>query len=261
MKNFISSLILSVVLLPVLAQNTPITIYYSTVKMPASMWPEYYRSMDTKIVAEDMAQLLSEACNTTIKTAAYQNQSGNGIYLLLDDALKLTGNESSIINSDGKTQLTIKARFVTGLSYGVYTYLDQLGFRFYLPGKQWNYIPAIKSPITTPFKNTVFKPSFKLRMFTPSGAMPRVKGLDENGRLQKEWHEWYRRNRMGADYLTLGGHIGEMFNAAHQADIEKDPKILAPIKEKRGYDMGGKIDPTYPKGIQLFGDYITKQYQ
>lgn len=240
--------------------NTRVPIYYQTVDLSQMPWPEYYKRMDTKLIAEDMAQLLQQACRGfQFDVQAWSGQSGNGIFLLLDRKPATNEEERCLVTGNGSSQLRFSAAYLTGLSYGVYSYLDRLGFRFYLPGNNWTHIPTLSSPFSASLRNIGFQPSFKHRMFTPSGAMPRVKGLDEAGLLEKQWHDWYRRNRMGSAHLILGGHVGESFNLENRAALEADLTILAPFQGKRQFHIGAKLDPTNPRGIALFEDWILKK--
>lgn len=242
------------------ATNQRVTIYYQSVDLTQMPWPEYYKRMDSKLIAEDLALLLQQACSGwSFDPQVWNGQSGNGIYLLLDRKPGLDEEERCVVTGNGTSQLRFSAAYLTGLSYGVYSYLDRLGFRFYLPGNDWNRIPHLRSPFSATMRQVRFQPTFKHRMFTPSGAMPRVKGLDESGVLEKQWHDWYRRNRMGSAHLILGGHVGESFNLENRAALEADLTMLAPFQGKRQFHIGAKLDPTNPRGIALFEEWILKK--
>ena len=100
-----------------------------------------------------------------------------------------------------------------------------------------------------------------MRMYSASGGTPLVKGLDENRKIEKDWGTWHQRNRMGCDYITIGGHIGEAFNIAHRKEIESDSNIVAPSKGKRIYKVSSKLDPTYKKGVDMFADWIVDGFK
>ncbi len=245
------------------AQGDKNKIYYSSTKQAPYIWNRYYYYFHPKILAQDLADLLNQATGKSYTIAEYDKSATKGIFLLLDSTSKLSNNEAATINSDGINFVKISAKYATGISYGLYTYLEKLGYKFYMPGKVWTIIPQLQSIYIGKKYNEIWKPFFKHRVFATSGAFANVKNLDENGTTlpEAEWVTWYRRNRMGSEFINMGGHIGELFNITHQKEIEADPTILAPINGKRQYSVEGKIDPTNNKGVNMFINWIISQYK
>jgi hypothetical protein len=247
-------------LLPVLAQ--PITVYYTPVQKPAIVWDEYHYTFDPKDLAEDMAALLQQATGIPMVAAPYHSKAVTGIFLLLDSTEKYSAREAAVVSCNGSNILRIVSRYANGLSYGAYTYLDKLGFKFYLPGKAWTIVPKLASAFNKPIAQQEWKPYFKHRTCGISGGMAGVTGLDEKRNNTMEWYKWYRRNRMGSEYMGIAGHIGELFNMMHQKEIEKDPSIVAPEDgTNRKYSLSAKLDPLNEKGINLFANWIVQQYK
>lgn len=241
------------------AQTSSIPIYYSPVDMPASLKTNYYGQFDTRLIADDLASLLRQATGQSFTTMPYKTTAVNGIFLLLDSTSAYSSNEAGTLESDGVNFIRIKARYTTGISYSMYSWLEQLGFRFYLPGDEWTIIPSLRSVFNKSILKKIYKPYFRLRMFNASGGIFPVKGLDENSANEKDWKKWYMRNRMGCDYISIDGHIGEYFNIVHKKQIEQDPTILAPSNGKRQYNEEGKLDPTNKKAVALFSDWIVDE--
>lgn len=242
------------------AQGNITPIYYSTVEMPASLKTNYYGQFDPKILAADLSLLLTKSTGRSFTPMPYSGEK-KGILLLLDNDFKNESNEAGEIESNGKDLVRIRGRYTTGISYAMYSWLEQLGFRFYLPGEEWTIIPSLRSIFSDPIARKIYKPAFKLRMFNPSGGIFPVKGLDEDSQNEKDWQLWHRRNRMGSDFISIDGHIGEYFNIVHKKEIEKDPGILAPTNGKRQYHVEGKLDPTNKKGVTLFSDWIVSEFK
>ncbi len=236
-------------------------VYYTPVKNAPYVWDAYHYTFDTKTLAEDMADLLKQATGLNYTASPGIPAKKEGILLVVDSNFKTKSNEEALAECDGKKFLKITAQYTTGLSYGIYTYLQKAGFKFYMPGDQWTIIPSLRSAFTGVISKQTWKPYFKHRYFAISGAMLPVKGLDDENRNYKEWIKWYRRNRMGSEYGAFGGHIGELFNITHKKEIEADPSILAPVNNKRGYNEEGKIDPTNEKGVNLFINWAIQQYK
>jgi hypothetical protein len=242
-------------------QVKSINIWYTPVQKPAYVWDEYYYYFAPQYLAEDLAELLQSSTGISFIPKPYDEKSKTGIFLLLDSTKNNLANEAATVNCDGISYLKITGRFATGLSYALYTYLEKAGFKFYLPGKKWTIIPAITNVYINKINNEEWKPYFKVRTCFLSGAMHAIKNLDPQGNNLKEWNIWYRRNRMGSEYTVMGGHMGEAFNSYNQKEIEKDSMILAPVNGKRKFDVYGKLDPTYEKGVNIFIDWIAKQYK
>ncbi len=244
-----------------LAQNNVVNIWYTSVQKPAYVWDEYYYYFAPKDLAEDAASLLEKSTGNSFKVLPYDGKATKGIFLLLDTTNKKLGNEAATVFSNGVDLLRFTGRYGTGLSYALYTYLEKLGFKFYLPGDDWTIIPSRASLFMGKINNEEWKPYFKVRSIFLSGAMHAIKNLDTKANNLLQWNTWYRRNRMGSEYIVMGGHIGEAFNAYNKSALEKDSLILAPINGKRQYNVEAKVDPTYDKGVNMFINWIAEQYK
>lgn len=244
------------------SQPAAIPIFYHEVNMPSFLKGNYYGRFDTRILAEDLATLLEQSTGRKFSPTVLRGKQGDqGIFLLLDESFSIGGSETGRVMSDGKKRISISARYTTGISYAMYSWLKELGFRFYLPGEKWNKVPVITDIFKQKKLSNTYSPAFRLRMMYVSGGTYAVKGLDDEKLMEKDWQQWYQRNRMGCDYIKIDGHIGELFNLNHKEEIEKDPAILAPINGKRQYATGGKIDPTNKKAVDMFTSWITASYK
>lgn len=233
-------------------------VYYTPASMPSSMRDNYYSVMEPEVLAKDAAFLLSRATGKPFSVRPFRGETA-GVFLILDPSLESHHPESGLLQRNEQA-VVIRARYVTGLSYALYSWLHEVGFRFYMPTDVWNHIPTIQNLFTTA-ADTLYAPSFKLRMFGASGGNFAVEGLDSQQQFRADWFTFYRRNRMGSHYLRIDGHMGEKFNLAHREEIEKDPAILAPVEGIRKYALSGKLDPTYSKGVQLFVRFILNRFK
>ena len=138
------------------------------------------------------------------------------------------GLEAFLILSEKTDRLWIVANDRRGLSHGVYYYLEQLGVRWLMAGKNWTVIPS-RNGIAINIDRLV-APSFISRSFAPSGGFyghvwgRKFKGSAEN---QKEWDSWVRRMRTGG--IGLGKAMGEAFVAENQEVLAQHPEYLAKI--------------------------------
>ena len=240
------------------AQKNNWIIYYTATECVSPVLPEYYNLFSPKEIASDLASQLEKATSMKFKTEEFRGNKGAGIYLLLDSLKEYKSNEHAYINSDNQSYITITARYANGISYGVYTMLNRLGFRYYLPGDNWTIVPPLKSFFYGKLQ-TSYNPAFKDRAFF--SYFPSVKGIDEEGRNKKLWLKWCQRNRMGSDYLFLNGHVGESYNSENVALLKKEPDRLAPVEGRREYSVAGKIDPTSKRSVEHYTDWAVNKYQ
>ena len=228
--------------------------------MPASLKNNYYGLFDTKLLAEDLAGLLKQATGVSYTPVPYEPGATKGIFLILDSNSVSLGNEQGLVEADGKNYIRITGKYTTGISYAMYSWLEELGFHFYLPGDIWSVIPSINALFNNKIIKKTYKPYFHIRMFGSSGSIFPVKGLDEKLQNGKDWLQWYIRNRMGCDYIRIDGHIGEVFNVTHRKEIENDSLIVSPTRGKRQYAVAAKLDPTYKKGVDMFSNWIVEEF-
>lgn len=252
-------LFLSSFALLALKAGAQINIYYSPIKLKAGEHL-FYAGMDPKNLAQDLADLLGRATGRPFVVLPYEPGQSKGIFLLLDSSIKEKNNECGIMETNGKDFVRIKAQYISGISYALYSWLEELGFKFYLPGNEWTTIPSLPSPFSDKVPSKKYQPYFIHRFFSKSGGVFALKNIDETLKNDKEWMDWYRRNRMGSNYVGIDGHMGEAFNIAHKEIIEQDPSLLAPVNGKRQYAVSGKLDPTNKKAVTLFSNWIAQKY-
>lgn len=237
------------------------TITYPAVSMPEALKGTYWGRFDPKLMAEDVALLLQKATGETFRLQMNGSKSNTGISFYLDPGFSNDSQEAGKLETDGKTFLRFSAKYATGLSYALYSWLEEKNFHFSLPGEEWILIPKLKTIYNGKAETKIYAPAFRMRMMAASGGIYPIKGLDENKTMLADWNIWLQRNRMGCDYLGVDGHIGEYFNMVHKAEIEKDPAILAPVDGKRQYNQTGKLDPTYQPGVNLFTNWIVDEFE
>lgn len=227
-------------------------IYYSDVTEKSE--DKFINFSSTQELASDLAYLLSLSTKTSFKISPFNNQT-SGIFLLLDKNAVLPLNESAdLLISENK--IIIRAKYLTGLSYGIYSFLNELGYEFYLPGNDWIKIPeSLQFSTLTP---KIYKPQFNIRLAGSSGRLLTVKNLDSNSNNLNEWKLWLRRNRMGSEFMGIDGHEGEKFNLKNKALLISDSMLLAPVNGKRKFSVDAKIDPSNQKSVELFEEYILQ---
>ena len=120
-----------------------------------------------KEVVQDVQSLLQTSTGQSWNLQ--QNEAANTGLIL---AIKIDGDyktgESCLVNSDGSSYVRFESPTSNGLIYGLYKYLRDLGFKFYLPDSLYTLIPSLKSI----FKKTsaMETPFLRIRDFFGTGG-------------------------------------------------------------------------------------------
>mgnify|MGYP003402290495 len=126
-----------------------------------------YSSQLLKETAADAAMLLNKAMpGGNFISSEYSSLPSKGIIFIYDSTL--TDNLACKVQSDGSNYIIFSAAEDNGLCFGLYKYLQGLGFRFYQPGSIWEIIPAL----TVVYKKTdsTFTSGFKYNGWFVSGG-------------------------------------------------------------------------------------------
>ena len=137
----------------------------------------------------------------------------NGIVLLLSDSRDAPSSETRLLQGKppgtfyikgSPTRLLIVANEQSGLSNGIYFYLESLGVRWLLPGENWTIVPHLSNITLT--TNQLVEPEFRLREFFGTGGFlsthwgGRYAGTEL---MQNLWRQWHRRQRYTNDYWGI----------------------------------------------------------
>ncbi len=193
-----------------------------------------------------------------------ENSSGtnaSGIYLEWSKEANIAAELKKQLNKDGQSfYLAINgdkdARIIaTGKSSfinGIYTFLHELGFRWYMPGEAWTILPKkIGSGVVI---NKIYTPDFRNRIYAGSGGLRPIPGVDPKNTFQKDFDLWNLRNRFSSDYYSKG-HTGHLFYAAQKKELDKNPGWFC----KGMIDPYGRIDISKPKAVDLFVQWALTQ--
>lgn len=163
------------------------------------------------------------------KAVAKEADGRAGLLLQLSDRGVNNSNPYESFEIEG-TEHTIIIRSYTykGLELGIYTLLDEWGFRWYLPG-----IEHLPQKVVLQYKGKkVYTPSFSYRnMFAQTGA-PRCVAIDKSSALEQRVEDWERRNRM-LPLAKMPGHHWDQFKRTYHAELQKHPEWAAEVNGKR----------------------------
>ena len=111
-------------------------------------------NIDLKVAVEDMACWLQLSTGKLYKIESGKNSNGSlGIYIQLSKISNLPGHikaeldkngQSFYLNIKGTSSVQIVGNSEAALINGIYTFLHELGFRWYMPGDAWTMVPKLK---------------------------------------------------------------------------------------------------------------------
>jgi hypothetical protein len=198
------------------------TLHAQTVYYPA-------QSSDLlKLTATDVAALFNRSIpNDRFATQEYTSMPTSGFVFIYDSTM--INDQSCKIECNGDL-IKFSAAQDAGLCFGIYNYLDELGFRFYLPGKLWEKIPTLSSPYKQ--ENKIVVQKFKYNGWFISGGYNRwaMDMIDPNGENfginGHDWAQYQHRNNMNGAY-RFSGHRGDIFNADYFSTLKANPCYTA----------------------------------
>lgn len=198
-----------------------------------------------KVSVEDLRTVLHQVTGKPFRVLPFDAKAASGIFLTLLDrspqkggqTLPAAGSIEGFLLAGNNRKLTIEAIHPVGLSRGIYSYLDDLGVKWYLPGEAWTVVPSRTGIVFNGRRYTT--PSFVLRNFFGTGDIAFLPSLDPDRTLLSQWQDWKRRNRMGGEYEEAG-HYGETFNINHRETLVNHPEYLALQNGKRQWSVSAK---------------------
>lgn len=211
---------------------------------------------------KDMAYWLQKATGKK-----FVIQSGEGgrkeksIQLLWANKAGLSKALLAQLDKDGQSfYLTVNERegvriIGTGLNSfnnGIYTFLHELGFRWYMPGDTWTIVPAtFKKKINI---SKVYTPDFRDRFYAGTGGVNAIAGTDPKNTFRQDYNLWNRRNRFSTDY-KVKGHSGHLFYNAYKKIFDANPSWFCHGKR----NWYGRMDISNPEVVRLFTEWALTQ--
>ena len=129
-----------------------------------------------------------------------------------------------------------------GVSHAVFTFLKRLGCRWFFPAPEWTVIPKHERVIAD--FTIVDRPAILSRRIGMGfGYFDR-----REGRVQREYESWKRRNRMAQSFRTYTGHAWQSIVLENTKIFDAHPEYLALVKGKR---RGPQLCVSHPKVREL----------
>ncbi len=210
---------------------------------------------------KDMAYWLEKSTGKNFEIQTTNNDKEHGIQLIWSDKAGLSKTVQEQLDRDGQSfYLSIKEG--TGVHIigtgdnsfinGIYTFLQELGFRWYMPGDAWTIVPAtFKKNINI---SKVYTPDFQGRFYAGTGGIGRIEGTDPENTFKADFIIWNRRNRFGTDY-AIKGHSGHLFYNANKKIFDANPDWFCNGKINRH----GRMDISHSEVVRLFIEWALSQ--
>jgi len=215
-----------------------------------------------KLTAIDIAQLLNKALpQNKFLVQEYNSLPQTGFVFIYDSTM--INSQSCKIESNG-SMVKFSAAQDAGLCFGIYNYLDELGFRFYLPGELWEKIPVI----TTAYKpvNKTVTQKFKYNSWFISGGYNKW-AMDQDasfgdayfGKNGHEWAQYQRRNNMNGAY-RFSGHRGDILNTDYLVKLQENPCLVASNNGERKANSLSVPDINNISAMDYWASTISQRY-
>ena len=160
--------------------------------------------------------------------------------------------QSFYLSVDNKRGVRITGTGTNSFNNGIYTFLQELGFRWYMPGDAWTIVPPVfKRNITI---NKVYTPDFRNRSYAGTGGVNAIPGTDPQNTFKSDYNTWNRRNRFNTDY-PVKGHAGHLFYNYHKKVLDAHPNWFCNGKINRY----GRMDISHSKVVNLFTEWALSQ--
>ena len=212
MKKILLILAVSIASKICFSQNN---IYYTS--------PNIYDTL-TRWAAQDLSNLMTQATGTNW---TFQEHLGGTLptsgIILHADSMMLDHRPQFCEIEGTETRLYFHSKYARGLMYGVYEYLYDLGFRFYLPDDHWNTIPTLASPYTV--ISTTKEPISSMREPMMNGSNWVYYPADPSSQSIQEYYKFLLRNSMLSERQPQGHNEG--FDAQYISEITADPCYTA----------------------------------
>lgn len=209
---------------------------------------------------KDMAYWLQKSTGKNFTVKTNERCQNKGIQLIWEKEAGLSKTVAEQLKKDGQSfylysQPESCTRIVgTGKNSfvnGIYTFLQELGFRWYMPGDAWTVVPSGFPKLSI---DKVYTPDFQGRFYAGSGGLGAIPGTDPKNTFRDDYNIWNRRNRFSTDY-SIKGHAGQLFYTDNKKVLDANPSWFCHDKVNRF----GRIDISNPGVVKLFTEWALGQ--
>ena len=129
------------------------------------------------------------------------------------------------------------------LQHGVFDFLEQLGFRYFLPGDAWQIIPSKPSVFIRYERLT--QPLYEFRSFANG------QGYYRNKKVENDFNFWAKANRLGGSFPVRVGHSYQTIVTNNLEVFKQHPEYFADNIDKSDAPATAKFNVANKQLIQL----------
>lgn len=126
--------------------------------------------------------------------------------------------EAYLVKGNGKNVILI-GNSAVAVRHAIYDYLEQLGFRYFQPGEEWQIVPAIKKFF--PVYSRITQPAFHTRVLANGH------GYLKNDKLAIRFNNWAQANKLGGFFELNIGHTYQVTVANNRKTFLEHPEYFA----------------------------------
>lgn len=150
--------------------------------------------------------------------------------------------EAYLIRGNGKNVILI-GNSAIAVRHAIYDYLEQLGFRYFQPGEEWQIVPIVKKFF--PVYNRITQPAFHTRVLANGH------GFLKNEALAARFSKWADANRIGGFFEVNIGHSYQTIVSNNKKQFQEHPEYFATSVKKGEIPPTPKFNVTNPALVNL----------
>jgi hypothetical protein len=230
---------------------------------PYSVYAESKPGDSIRAVASILFEELAKAGSSKYTFLPLTAFEGSGFRLLstkqaeqfnikFPEGLKKFGPEGIYINATNQSA-TIIGNSALAIQEGIYIYLEQLGYRWFLPGEKWTITPGLVS-VFKPV-SILTQPDFEYRTIANGHGYLNLE------KPKKDYDAWYKANRMGGAYSIFLGHNYDNIVAARADIFKQHPEYFAEPIVKGNLPVTAKFNVANKDLVNLVIDVAKKDIE
>jgi hypothetical protein len=205
-------------------------------------------------VAKDMIAELKKADSFEFR---FRNREGKGKRNTIEFMLRSRADEEEVhypkalksYNPEGyyikssEDHITFIGNSALALQHAIFDYLEQLGYRYYLPGEAWQITPAISSPFINYEKLT--QPFYEFR------SLANGQGFYRNKKVEGDFNFWAKANRLGGSFPIRIGHSYQTIVSNNAETFKQHPEYFADKIDKTAAPATAKFNVANKQLVEL----------
>jgi len=181
-----------------------------------------------------------------------QTTEGDKLKIKYPVTLKTFGPEGVYIKGNGKSVQFI-GNTALALQQAIYLYLEQLGYRYLLPGEIWNVIPRL----STIYKSITIltRPDFDHRRISNGH------GYGGSRKIETDFEAWASANLLGGSFQIKVGHSYDEIVTGNLETFKQHPEYFAQQVSKGTIPPTPKFNVANKELVQLVLDDAVKRME